>query len=82
VSHMSTAIFAASMGFGYGWYPEERILGEMKAGTLKPLPLREGPERVGQLYLVYADRDNAGPGVRRLAEIIHELVRKECESAK
>jgi DNA-binding transcriptional LysR family regulator len=74
VSHMSTAIFAASMGFGYGWYPEERIRGELKAGTLKPLPLREGAERLGQLYLVYADRENAGPGTLRLAEIIHEMV--------
>jgi DNA-binding transcriptional LysR family regulator len=79
VSHMSTAIFAASMGFGYGWYPEERIRGELKAGTLKPLPLREGSERVGQLYLVYADRDNAGPGTVRLAQIINELVKEECD---
>jgi DNA-binding transcriptional LysR family regulator len=81
VSHMSTAIFAASMGFGFGWYPEERIRGELKAGTLKPLPLREGAERVGQLYLVYADRENAGPGTLRLAEIIHEMVKTECQGA-
>jgi DNA-binding transcriptional LysR family regulator len=81
VSHMSTAIFAASMGFGYGWYPEERIRGELQRGTLKPLPLREGAERVGQLYLVFADRDNAGPGTLRLAEIIHETVKAECASA-
>src|SRR6266849_2329830 len=79
VSHMSTAIFAASMGFGFGWYPEERIRGELAAGTLKPLPLREGAERVGQLYLVYADRENAGPGTLRLAEIIHEMVKEECK---
>src|SRR6266849_8818378 len=79
VSHMSTAIFAASMGFGFGWYPEERIRGELQAGTLKPLPLREGAERVGQLYLVYADRENAGPGTLRLAEIIHEMVKEECK---
>src|SRR6266852_4263300 len=39
VSHMSTAIFAASMGFGFGWYPEERIRDELQAGRLKPLPL-------------------------------------------
>jgi DNA-binding transcriptional LysR family regulator len=82
VSHMSTAIFAASMGFGYGWYPEERIRGELQAGTLKPLPLREGAERIGQLYLVYADRENAGPGTLRLAEIIHEMVKSECEGQK
>jgi DNA-binding transcriptional LysR family regulator len=81
VSHMSTAIFAASMGFGYGWYPEERIRNELRAGTLKPLPLREGAERHGQLYLVYADRENAGPGTLRLAAIIHELVKAECASA-
>jgi len=79
VSHISTAIFAASMGFGFGWFPEERILGELQAGKLKPLPLREGAERVGQLYLVYADRENAGPGTLRLAEIIHEMVKEECK---
>src|SRR5437899_1864041 len=77
LSHMSTAIFAAGMGFGFGWYPEERIRGELRDGKLKPLPLREGAERVGQLYLVYADRDNAGPGTLRLAEIIQEQVKEE-----
>jgi DNA-binding transcriptional LysR family regulator len=81
VSHMSTAIFAARMGFGYGWFPEERIRGELDAGTLKPLPLGEGAERVGQLYLVFADRENAGPGTLRLAEIIREAVKAECASA-
>src|SRR5438093_1281004 len=81
VSHISTAIFAASMGFGYGWYPEERIRGELRDGKLKPLPLREGAERVGQLYLVYADRENAGPGTLRLAEIIRDSVKAECASA-
>jgi DNA-binding transcriptional LysR family regulator len=78
VSHISTAIFAVSMGFGYGWYPEERIRGELHAGTLKPLPLRDGADRLGQFYLVYADRENAGPGTLRLAEIIHEMVKSEC----
>jgi DNA-binding transcriptional LysR family regulator len=81
VSHMSTAIFAASMGFGYGWYPEERIRNELHQGSLKPLPLREGSERIGQLYLVFADRDSAGAGTLRLAEIIHELVKTECARA-
>jgi DNA-binding transcriptional LysR family regulator len=81
VSHTSTAIFAASMGLGYGWFPEERIRGELQQGTLKPLPLREGAERAGQLYLVYADRDNAGPGTLRLAQIIQERVKEECAGA-
>ena len=81
VSHMSTAIFAASMGFGYGWYPEERIRGELQRGALKRLPMREGAERIGQLYLIFADRENAGPGTLRLAEIIHEVARSECAGA-
>ena len=78
VSHMSTAIFAASMGFGYGWYPEERVRGELERGALKALPLRDGTERVGQFYLVFADRENAGPGTLRLAQIINETVKAEC----
>jgi DNA-binding transcriptional LysR family regulator len=82
VSHMSTGIFAASMGFGYGWYPEERIRGELERGTLKRLKLRDGgEERMGQFYLVYADAESAGPGTKRLGEIVHELVKTECASA-
>jgi DNA-binding transcriptional LysR family regulator len=82
VSHMSTAIFAASMKFGYGWYPEERIRGELHQGSLKPLKLRDGgEERMGQFYLVYADPENAGPGTKRLGEIIHQTVQEECASA-
>jgi DNA-binding transcriptional LysR family regulator len=51
VSHMSTSIQAASMGYGFAWLPEEKIRAELAAGVLKPLPLREGQERVGDLYL-------------------------------
>jgi len=78
VSHMSTSIIAAVQGFGYGWYPEEKIRPELAAGTLKPLPMREGGERFAEMYLVYADRENAGPGTLRLAEIIRELTSSEC----
>jgi DNA-binding transcriptional LysR family regulator len=79
VSHMSTSIFAAGMGFGFGWYPEERIRAELHAGTLVPLKLREGGERFSQHYLIFRDRDNAGPGTLRLADIVRELVARECE---
>ncbi|HVT34024.1 MAG TPA: LysR family transcriptional regulator [Nevskiaceae bacterium] len=70
VSHKATSIRAAVMGLGYAWYGEEMIREELKSGQLKPLPLREGAERWGTLYLVFADADAAGPGARRLAEII------------
>ncbi|HKW39100.1 MAG TPA: LysR family transcriptional regulator [Burkholderiales bacterium] len=82
-SHISTAIFAASMGLGYGWFPEERLLGELERGSLKRLELRDGgAERIRQFYLVYADPENAGPGTKRLAEIIREMVKTESSSVE
>ena len=79
VSHKATSIRAAVMGLGFAWFPEEMIRGELERGELIPLPLREGGERWGELYLVFADRDYAGPGALRLAEIIRESA-KPCRS--
>jgi DNA-binding transcriptional LysR family regulator len=78
VSQKATSIHAAVMGLGFAWFPEETVRGELERGELKPLPLREGGERWGELYLVFADRDYAGPGARRLAEIIREQVAGSC----
>jgi DNA-binding transcriptional LysR family regulator len=78
VSHKATSIRAASMGLGFAWFAEETVLGELQSGLLKALPLREGGERWVELYLVFADRDYAGPGALRLAEIIRELVAAQC----
>jgi DNA-binding transcriptional LysR family regulator len=78
VSHKATSIHAASMGLGFAWFPEEWIRDELERGVLKPLPLREGGERWGNLYLVFADRDYAGPGALRLANIIREHVAEQC----
>ena len=49
---------------------------------VKILPLRGGRERTAQLYLIFADRDAAGPGVLRLAEIVREEVRRACALAR
>ncbi len=78
LSSKATSIRAACMGLGFAWYPEEAIRDELHAGQLKPLPLREGAERHAQLYLIFADPDYAGPGARRLAQIIREKLKKEC----
>ncbi|HTN27022.1 MAG TPA: LysR family transcriptional regulator [Burkholderiales bacterium] len=79
VGHMATSIQAALKGYGYAWFPEEKIRDELAAGTLKLLPLREGGERYGQLYLVFADRDAAGPGALRLAQIIRVQTAQTCK---
>src|ERR1700733_4575184 len=78
VSQKATSIHAAVMGLGFAWFPEDTIREELKRGELKPLPLREGGERFGDLYLVFADRDYAGPGALRLAEIIRAHVAQQC----
>lgn len=74
VSQIATSIEAVSMGFGFAWLPEEHIKLEFKTGLLKPLPLIEGGTREIPLYLVIANPDFAGPGIRRLTEIIKNSV--------
>lgn len=81
VSHMSTSILAAKMGAGYAWFPEEKIHDELADGSLVPLPLREGAERFADVYLILADRDFAGPGVLRLAQILRETVAEVCPAS-
>jgi len=80
VSNKATAIHAISTGMGYAWYPEDSVRAELERGALKPLPLREGAEKSGTLYLVFADREAAGPGTLRLAQIIREGVARECKA--
>jgi hypothetical protein len=48
--------------------------GSWRPGELKPLPLVEGALRHHELYLVFADRDDAGPATRALADCL----RKSC----
>jgi DNA-binding transcriptional LysR family regulator len=78
VGHMATSLQAARMGFGFAWYPEEKIREEIDAQQLKVLPLEEPAEIFAEIYLVLADPDGAGPGTRRLAEILTENIRSEC----
>lgn len=78
VTHMATSIGAACRGYGFAWFPRDKIRNELAEGVLEVLPLRDGRERSLQLYLIFADRDAAGPGTLRLAEIIREDVAGAC----
>lgn len=78
VSNKATSIRAACMGLGFAWYAEESIREELDSGTLRPLPLSEGAERFVTLYLVYADSELAGPGVRQLTAILRRRVAETC----
>ena len=70
VSNMATSIGAVCRGYGFAWYPVHKIRAELADGQLKVLPLSVGRDRYETMYLVLADPAGAGPGVRRLAQII------------
>ena len=78
VTNMPTSIGAACRGYGFAWFPEEKIRTELAQGILKPLPMRDGRERTAQIYLIFTDRDAAGPGTLRLADIIREEAARQC----
>ena len=71
-SSMGMSIAAACAGHGFAWYPEAHIRDELISGRLKTLPLGGAEARIVPLYVVIADPDAAGPGVRRLEEILAE----------
>ena len=74
VSQVATSIQAVCMGYGFAWLPEQHIRKELSTGILKPLPLKEGHLREVPLYLIMANPDFAGPGVRYLADMLREAI--------
>ncbi len=82
VSHMSTSIRCACAGLGFAWYPELKIREPLQQGLLKSLVLESGAERYADLYLILRDGHLASPGVKRLAELIHEQVRRQLDSGQ
>lgn len=78
VSHKATQITAACMGLGFAWFPEDAIRRELEGGSLKPLPMREGAERYGELYLIFADADFPSASAARMAGIVREDVASLC----
>jgi DNA-binding transcriptional LysR family regulator len=80
VSNKATQIAAACMGLGFAWFPEHAIRKELDGGSLKPLPMREGAERFGEVYLIFADPDFPTPSALRMAEILRKDVAELCPS--
>jgi len=78
VSHKATQIAAACRGLGFAWFPEHAIRRELEDGSLKPLHLREGAERFGEMYLIYSDPDFPTAGASRMAELLREDVDRLC----
>ena len=77
VADFRDSIACLKMGLGFSFLPEHMIRGELKRGDLALLPLSQSSERKISCCLVFSDRENAGPGTRRLAQLISD----ECARA-
>jgi DNA-binding transcriptional LysR family regulator len=82
VSHLKTSVQFVTQGLGFAWLPREHIRAELESGQLKPLPLEAGASRHEELYLVYTDRDSAGPATRALAQALHATCSAAVAKAK
>lgn len=70
VSHVATSADMVTRGMGFAWLPRSRVTAGLESGALDELPLGEASRRYTELYLVYADRDAAGPAARHLGELL------------
>lgn len=77
VSNKATQIRAVTMGLGYAFLSEETIREELRAGTLRPLPLAQG-RRTGELFLAFYDPEFPGRDAARLADIIRTRTAEMC----
>jgi DNA-binding transcriptional LysR family regulator len=68
VSHFSSTVKILRANLAFAFLPENWVEEELRTGQLKKLPLAIGAERVGQVYLMIASREAAGPATRLLAE--------------
>lgn len=66
VSSLETSIAAVCYGMGFAWLPEHAITEELEQDRLRVLPLVKGKVRTGTLYLIHADPETMGPGLRQL----------------
>lgn len=81
-SHMSTSIDACVKGYGFAWYPLEKIRHELDSGFLRPLQLLDGAERSSDLHLILTEGDYSGPVTLQLASILQRKVREADSRTK
>ncbi len=72
VSTFATSVQLLEAGLGFAWVPRHLIADQLKDGRLRPLSLDVGTTRTAQLFLVFADRDHAGPALQHLAKLLRE----------
>ena len=80
VSHVATSLDFILRGMGFAWLPASRVKPHLEAGRLRELPLGGASRRYTELYLVFRDRELAGPATLRLGELLTESCRDYPEN--
>jgi DNA-binding transcriptional LysR family regulator len=80
VSQKATAIRALVMGLGFAWQSLDIVREELRAGTLKVIPLKAGTTRVAHLYLTHADPEFPGRDASFLADLLVSRLKAESGS--
>ena len=75
VSHFSSSISLVKTGLAFAFLPDKWINEELKDGSLHLIQLQEKFQRSLPLYLMFADKPNAGPATRALSELIQTKIR-------
>jgi len=76
VTNITTSVRALKQGLGFAWVPRLQIEDDLRSGELQALDMAEGGSRFGHLYLIYKDKDAAGPATCFLAEQIARVSRE------
>lgn len=77
VSHFASSIKLLKSGLVFAFMPQNWVQQELEQGELVQIRLEPGLVRLVQTYLLFADRDVAGPATRELAQlIIDQLAQK------
>lgn len=77
VSHFSSSIKLLKSGLVFAFMPQNWVQQELERGELTQIQLEPGLVRLVQTYLVFADRDVAGPATRELAQLVIDQLAKE-----
>jgi DNA-binding transcriptional LysR family regulator len=71
VSSLEASLATISAGLAYGWLPEHMLVGALRGGVLRELPLLAGARRNVSLHIVLAQPDLLGPAARAAVESFH-----------
>lgn len=70
VTNFESARAFLTGGLGFSWIPEHEAKELIGSGQLKALPISRDYQKQGSLFLIYANKETAGPATQLLADLI------------